>query len=168
MWRALAPRPETMAQPTLKQRVGELWQRLSQLEARPGQIAAGFTLGMVAGLVPLNPSPILLGTAAAWLLRCNVVAAAVGGALALLYTPLVPLLWFAEYQLGALVLPVPAPQTADPASLWQLVELGWQGYGAMALGTLMIATPLALVSYFLVRRLALRAARNRRGMPPSG
>ena len=65
-----------MTRLTLKQRIREIWQKLSHLDARPDQIAAGFSIGIVAGFLPLNPSPIVVATVVAWLLKRNVIAAA--------------------------------------------------------------------------------------------
>ena len=100
-----------MARINLRQRIREIWQKLSQLDARPDQIAAGFSIGIAASFVPLNPSPIIVATVAAWLLKRNVIAAVAGAATAILYIPLLPLIWLAEYRLGKLILPVQHPLT---------------------------------------------------------
>ena len=73
-----------MAGTTLRQRIRETWRNLSLLDARPDQIAAGFSIGIVAGLLPLNPSPIIVATVAAWLLKRNIIAAVAGATLAIL------------------------------------------------------------------------------------
>jgi Protein of unknown function (DUF3417) len=49
-----------MARIALKQRSREIWQKLSYLEASPDQIAAGFSIGIFASFLPLNPSPTIL------------------------------------------------------------------------------------------------------------
>jgi uncharacterized protein (DUF2062 family) len=102
-----------MARIALKQRIREIWQKLSHLNATPAQIAAGFSIGIFASFLPLNPSPIIVATVVAWLLKRNVVAAVAGATTAILYTPLLPLIWLAEYQLGKLILPVQHPLTLD-------------------------------------------------------
>src|SRR5450755_5043324 len=102
-----------MARTTLKQRTRQIWQKLSHLDARPEQIAAGFSIGIAASFLPLNPSPIVVATVAAWLLKRNVVAAVAGATASILYIPLVPLIWLAEYRLGTLILPVRHPLTLD-------------------------------------------------------
>ena len=146
---------------SLKQRVRETWQKLSHLDARPDQIAAGFSIGIVASVLPLNPSPIIVATVVAWLLKRNVVAAAAGAATAILYTPLLPLIWLAEYRLGTLVLPVRHPLTLEQARLWDVLQEGWDVYAAMAVGSIIIATPVAVLSYLVVKRLAEKWARQR-------
>src|SRR5271166_6455840 len=102
----------------LKRRIQETWHKLSHLDARPDQIAAGFSIGVAAGFLPLNPSPIAVATVVAWLLKRNVIAAVAGATAAILYIPLLPLIWLAEYRLGKLILPVRHPLALDQAGLW--------------------------------------------------
>ena len=60
-----------MRRTALRERIRAIWQKLSHLDATPRQIAAGFAIGVAAGLVPLNPSPIIAATVAAWLLKAR-------------------------------------------------------------------------------------------------
>ncbi len=145
----------------LRQRIRKVWHKLSHLDARPDQIAAGFSIGVVAGLLPLNPSPIIVATVAAWLLKRNVIAAVAGATTAILYIPLLPLIWLAEYRLGKLILPVQHKLTLDQARLWDVLQKGWDVYAAMLVGSIIIAAPVALLTYFLVKRLAERWARDK-------
>jgi uncharacterized protein (DUF2062 family) len=146
-----------------RRRVRKIWQKLSQLDARPGQVAAGFSIGIAAGFLPLNPSPIIVATAAAWLLKRNVIAAIAGAAMAILYIPLLPLIWVAEYRLGKLILPVkhPVPVPLDQARIWDVLQKGWDVYAAMLIGSIIIATPVTLLTYMVVKRLAARWARKK-------
>ena len=150
-----------MTRLTLKHRIREIWQKLSRLDARPDQIAAGFAIGVAASFLPLNPSPIIVATVVAWLLKRNVIAALAGAAMAILYTPLLPLMWFAEYRLGTLILPVHHPLNLDQVRLWDVVRKGWDIYAAMFVGSIIVATPVALLTYFIVKRLAERWARQK-------
>jgi uncharacterized protein len=149
-----------MARITLKQRTREIWQKLSHLDARPDQIAAGFSIGIFASFLPLNPSPIIVATVVAWLLKRNVIAAVAGAATAILYTPLLPLLWLAEYLLGKLILRVQHPLTLDQARLWDFLQKGWDVYAAMFVGSILIAIPVTLLTYWIVKRLAERWSKN--------
>ncbi len=144
-----------------RQRVREIWQKLSNIDARPDQIAAGFAIGIAASFLPLNPSPIIVGSAVAWLLKRNVIAAAAGGAMAMLYTPLVPFMWLGEYRLGKLILPVSHPLVLDQARLWEVLQESWDVYAAMFVGSIIMATPVTLLTYFVVKRLAERWVRQR-------
>jgi uncharacterized protein (DUF2062 family) len=148
----------------LKGRIRAIWQKLSRLDATPRQIAAGFSIGIAAGLLPFNPSPIVVATGAAWLLKRNMIAAVAGGALAILYIPLLPLIWLAEYRVGTLLLPVQGPLTLDRARLWNLLQTGWDVYAAMFVGSVIIAIPVTLFSYFLVKRFAEKWARQRQSV----
>jgi len=152
-----------MAGVSLRRRIREIWQKLSRLDARPRQIAAGFSIGIAAGFLPLNPSPIVVATAVAWLLKQNIVAAVAGAAMAILYIPLLPLIWLAEYRLGTLILPVQHPLTLDQARLWDVLQKGWDVYAAMFVGSIIIATPITLIAYLVVKRLAERWDRNKKG-----
>ena len=145
----------------LKQRIREIWQKLSHLDARPDQIAAGFSIGIVASFLPLNPSPIIVATAVAWLLKRSVLAAVAGATMAILYTPLLPLIWLAEYRLGRLILPVQHPLMLDQAQLWDVLQKGWVVYAAMFIGSIIIATPVAVLTYLAVKRLAEKWARQK-------
>jgi uncharacterized protein len=147
---------------TLRQRVRGIWQKLSRIEARPDQIAAGFSIGIVASFLPLNPSPIIVATVAAWLLKRNVIAAVAGATTAILYTPLLPLIWLAEYRLGKSILPMQHPLILDQARLWDVLQKGWDVYAAMFVGSMIIAAPVALLAYLLVKWLAERWARQKK------
>ena len=87
-------------------------------------------------------------------------AAVAGATTAILYTPLLPLMWLAEYRLGMLILPVKQPVTLDQARLWDVLQKGWDVYAAMLVGSILIATPVTLLTYLVVKRLAERWARQ--------
>jgi hypothetical protein len=150
-----------MARIALKQRAREIWQKLSHLNATPDQIAAGFSIGIFASFIPLNPSPTITALVAAWLLKRNVMAAVAGAAASILYLPLLPLIWLAEYRLGKLILPVKHPVTLDQARLWDVLQKGWDVYAAMLVGSIIIATPVTLLTYLVIKRLAVRWARQK-------
>jgi uncharacterized protein (DUF2062 family) len=150
-----------MARIALKQRTRQIWQKLSRLNATPDQIAAGFSIGIFASFIPLNPSPIIAAIVVAWLLRRNVMAAVAGAAASILYIPLLPLIWLAEYRLGKLILPVQHPVTLDQARLWDMLQTGWDVYAAMLVGSIIIATPVTLITYLVIKRLAARWARQK-------
>ena len=150
-----------MPKPGLKQRVRETWRKLSRLDAPPGKIAAGFAIGIAAGFLPLNPSPIIVATAVAWLLNRKVSAAIAGATVALLYTPLLPLIWLVEYRLGQAVLQMRHPAMSGPVRASDMLRMGWDAYAAMGVGSIIIAGPVALFSYFVVKWLAEKWARQR-------
>jgi len=149
-----------MARITLKQRIREIWQKLKHLNATPDQIASGFSIGIFAGFLPLNPSPTMTAIAVAWLLKRNVIAAVAGAVISILYLPLLPLIWLAEFRLGKLILPVQHPPALEQARLWDVLQKGWDVYAAMFVGSIIIATPVTLLTYWVVKRLAERWSKN--------
>jgi uncharacterized protein (DUF2062 family) len=156
-----------MTRITLKQRIGEFWQKLKHLDAPPEAIATGFSIGIFASFLPLNPSPLIVATVAAWLLKRNVVAAVAGAVASILYIPLLPLIWLAEYRLGKLILPVRHELTLNQARLWNVVRNSWDVYAAMLIGSIIIATPITLLTYWAVKRLAQKWARQKNKPQPS-
>jgi uncharacterized protein (DUF2062 family) len=151
-----------MTRLNLKQRIRETWQKLSHLDARPDQIAAGFSIGIIASLLPLNPSPIAVATVVAWLLKRNVIAAIAGATVAILYIPLLPLIWLGEYRLVQLILPVRHSVPLDQARLWDVLQNGWDAYAVMFVGSIIISAPVGLITYFVVNRIAERWAREKK------
>jgi uncharacterized protein (DUF2062 family) len=149
-----------MSRIPLKQRIRERWQELKRLKGTPDQIATGFCIGIVAGFLPLNPSPTITAIVVAWLVKRNVVAAVAGAVVSILYTPLLPLIWLAEYRLGRLILPVRHPVTLDYSRLWDVLQQGWDVYDAMLVGAVIIATPVTLLAYLVVKRLAAKWTRQ--------
>jgi uncharacterized protein (DUF2062 family) len=150
-----------MARLALKQRARQIWQKLAHLDATPDQIAAGFSIGIFASFLPLNPSPTITAIVVAWLLKRIVISAVAGAAASILYLPLLPLIWLAEYRLGKLILPVQHPVTLDQARLWDVLQTGWDVYAAMLVGSIIIATPVTLLTYLVIKRLAARWARQK-------
>jgi hypothetical protein len=61
----------------------------------------------------------------AWLLKKNVIAAVAGAVISILYIPLLPLIWLAEYRLGKLLLPVQHSLRLDQPRLWHVLQQGW-------------------------------------------
>lgn len=150
-----------MARFALKQRAQEVWQKLKHLDATPDQIAGGFSIGIFASFLPLNPFPTIIAIALAWLLKRNVMAAIAGAAAAILFLPLLPLIWLAEYRLGKLMIPVKHPVTLDQARLWEVLQKGWDVYAAMLVGSIIIATPVTLLTYLVIKQLATKWGRQK-------
>jgi len=150
-----------MAGLDLQRRIRLIWQKLKLFDARPEQIASGFCIGIVASFLPLNPSPVVVATFVAWLLNRSVLPAIAGAVTAILYSPLLPLIWLAEYRLGKMILPVQRPLTLDHANFWDVLQQSWDVYAAMFVGSIIIATPVTIITYWIVKRLAERWARKK-------
>jgi uncharacterized protein (DUF2062 family) len=151
---------------TLKQRIRDVWNKLARIRATPRQIAAGFALGFFVSFLPIIPLRTLVAIALAWLLRQNVAAAFVGKSITLLYWPVVPFLWNAEYRLGIHINPVEKPLVFDRAHLGEIFHMGWDVFAATFIGGVLIGAPVALLSYIILLPLT-RKWKLRRPVPSS-
>jgi uncharacterized protein (DUF2062 family) len=59
-----------------------------------------------------------------------------------------------------LILPVQRPLALQQARLWDVLQKGWDVYAAMLVGSIIIATPVTLLAYWIVKRLAERWAQK--------
>src|SRR2546428_9906547 len=109
----------------LKQRIREIWQKPKHVDARPDPIATGFSIGIFASFLPLNPSPLIVATVVVWLLKRNVITAVAGAVASILYVPLLPFIWLAEYRLGKLILSVRHALALNQARLWDVLQKSW-------------------------------------------
>jgi len=144
-----------------KQPVRDVWNKLALIRATPHQIAGGFALGYLVSFLPIIPLRTLVALLLAWLLRQNVAAAFVGKSMTLLYFPVVPFLWTAEYRLGILINPVAHPLAFDRAHLGEVFHMGWDVFAATFIGGVLIGVPVALLSYIIVWHLARQWKRRR-------
>ena len=156
-----------MTRIALKQRIREIWQKPKHVDARPDPIATGFSIGIFASFLPLNPSPLIVATVVVWLLKRNVITAVAGAVASILYVPLLPFIWLAEYRLGKLILSVRHALALNQARLWDVLQKSWDVYAAMLVGSIIIATPVTLLTYLAVKRLAERWARQRKELQHS-
>ncbi len=137
----------------------------------PHAVAGGIALGLLVGFTPLLSIKTLLAIGLAALFRCNKIAAAIAVTLHDLSLPLSPFLIRLEYGMGYWMLS-PSPRHWPPEThlhnfhltewlRWDvLVELIWP----MFLGSLVVAIPIAVLSYFISLRMIIRfrAARAER------
>lgn len=151
--------------------------RVKRLPASPHAIAAGFASGAAVSFLPAIGLHFLLAFALAWLVRGNMIAAALGTAVG---NPLTfPLFFSVAYRLGrqlmgATQLPTPEEldfdviaegealiaQGVDTSTISQLLPM----LKVTAVGAVPIATLAFVVFYFIVYKLATRfqAAREHR------
>jgi uncharacterized protein (DUF2062 family) len=141
---------------TLKQRTRETWQKLLHLNASPHQIAAGVSLGVFVSFLPIIPLRTIVALGLAWLFRQNVIAALAGKSITLLYSPAVPLIWLAEYRLGKRFILVEHAAKFDRVHLGEILHMGWDVFTAMLVGAVIIATPVSLITYAVVKQIAER------------
>ena len=122
--------------------------RLVRIKASPGNIARGLAAGVFIGLLPVLPFQTIIAVAMAFVVRGSKIAAALGTWIS---NPLnwVPL-YMLFYYLGKAVVPFDVPPF-DPSQLEmkQMLDLGWKFFAVMMVGGLVIATPTAVISYFV-------------------
>jgi uncharacterized protein (DUF2062 family) len=53
------------------------------------------------------------------------------------------------------------PLSLDPTRLWNDLQQGWDVYAAMLVGSIVLATPITLLTYLTVKRLAEKWVRQR-------
>lgn len=140
-----------------------LREKLLDLRDLPHALAGGVAIGMFIGFTPLFGLKTLLCIGAAYLLRCNPIAAVISVSLTDVVTPLWPVILEMEYNAGRAVLGLlhelpPAP----PGMHFNIHEvMRWSTFldigPPMLVGSLFLSLPAALVSYWL----ALPVFRNR-------
>src|SRR3989338_5028457 len=95
-------------------KIKALWEKLLHQEASPDQIAGGFALGLFVSFLPFPGLQTLLALAAAFLLRTNKVACLIGLNLHLMVLPVIPLLFWVEYEFGKVILDMRDAPHFDP------------------------------------------------------
>jgi uncharacterized protein (DUF2062 family) len=159
-WPRYGPRlPRSLAQ--AKQWLNEHHMTLMAIADTPHSVALGSAIGIFFGFTPLYPLKTLLSIAAAWICRCNKVAAAIAVTVHDIAIFAMPAIYFAEYKLGCWILrrPIAARvrighfQISDYMHLRFFLRVVWPAL----IGSLFIAVPCAIVTYFVMRMLVGRA-----------
>jgi uncharacterized protein (DUF2062 family) len=146
---------------------------LSELRDKPHAVALGVASGVFFGFIPLVGFKTLLAIGAAKLARGNVVAAAVAVTLHDLLLPLAPFILRWEYQFGYWLLNRPRhlPPDLHPAHHGAMMWFHWSTLFTVGLplllGSVVVAIPFGVASYFLALRLLERAAAKRANSAPA-
>ncbi|WP_054692794.1 DUF2062 domain-containing protein [Desulfosarcina cetonica] len=142
-----------------RERLSQMLVRLRQLEGNPHYIAMGMGLGIFVSILPIIPLQTLVAVGLAYLFRGSKSAAALGTWLS---NPLtIPLVYYANYKLGCLLLGYEATLnniTFDSFS--QLMALGIDVTWAMLVGGALIGAVLGIMAYFITLRIFV-TIRNR-------
>lgn len=134
--------------------------RVVRIQASPHNIAIGLAAGVFIGLLPVLPFQTVLAVALAFVVRGSKIAAALGTWVSN------PLNWVPVYMLfyfvGKAVVPFDVP-AFNPTQLEmaQMLDMGWKFFAVMMIGGLVVATPSAVLSYFLAFK-GIQAYRVRR------
>lgn len=141
-----------------RERFSQMLVRMRQLEGDPHCIARGMAVGIFVSIAPIIPLQTLVAIALAILVRGSKSAAVLGTWLS---NPLtIPLVYFANYKLGCVILGY--PKTLDSIafdSFSHLMEMGLEVTWAMVVGGLVIGAVLGVAAYFITLRLTVTVQR---------
>ncbi|HNQ02273.1 MAG: DUF2062 domain-containing protein [Syntrophobacterales bacterium] len=152
----------------IQDRIREFHNRFLSLGGAPEEIARAMALGVFIGVTPTIPFHTALIMVSCLALRQNITAAILGATI--ISNPLtIPLLYLAEYELGVLVLGVPAnPFSVPNYDILAILEIGLHILYPLLAGGLLLAAAVALPSYFLTRQAVVRMrARHAEPAEPS-
>lgn len=139
--------------------------KLLAIRDTPEAIAGGIAIGIFFGFTPLFGLKTLSAILVAWLTRCNILAAVIAGTLHDVVLPFMPVIYLGEYRLGYWLL----NQEWPPVIGLKLGPHAWRSWTTfvtvgkpMLLGSAFCGAPLAVLSFFIARRLVARHQRKRR------
>lgn len=140
--------------------------KLLAIRDTPEAIAGGVAIGVFFGFTPLFGVKTLCAIFFAWLTRSNIIAAVLAGTLHDLVLPLMPAIFIWEYNAGYWILNQEWPRGLPRVHLawhewrdwWKLLtsEVG----RPMLLGSMTFAAPLAVVFYFVTKKVVARHHRK--------
>lgn len=144
-----------------------LFRKLSEIKDSPHAIAGGVAIGIFFGFTPLFGLKTLLCLGAAFVFRCNPLAAVITVCLHDVVTPFWPFLLRLEYDLGYWLLSQPHafPPRLEGVKIHPKEFLHWTTFFHTGLpllvGSLFLAVPSALIAYVATRIIAeKRTAKN--------
>lgn len=148
----------------IKERIREFYNRFLSLSGSPQDIARAMALGVFIGVTPTIPFHTALVMVSCLAFRQNITAAILGATL--VSNPLtIPFLYFAEYELGVIVLGMPAnPFTVTDYGIQSILEIGLHILYPLQVGGLLLAALLAVPSYWITRTAVVKM-RNRNAEP---
>ena len=135
--------------------------KLLAIEDTPHSIALGSAVGMFFGFTPLFGLKTLLSIAVAWIFRSNKMASVICVTLHDLMLPLTPVMFIWEYKLGIWLLHGYVPHSTRFGHVALLDYMEWTTLFTLGqpllIGSLFLAFPGAVVTYFLLRGVLFRA-----------
>jgi uncharacterized protein (DUF2062 family) len=138
------------------------YQRLLQIRDSPHAIAGGLALGAFFGMTPLIGLKTGLALLTAWLTRCSKIAAVIAVTLHDVLIPIAPIVFRWQYIIGYWLLSHPhrLPKKIhfeefhlDAFMHWRALRILWP----TLVGSLVLAVPIAIVTYFVALRIVERA-----------
>lgn len=139
--------------------------RLMTIEDSAHAIALGMAVGIFFGFTPLLSAKTLLSIGVAWLLNSNKIAAAISVTLHDVILPFMPAIYLWEYKIGYYLLNGRMPARVRISQLKLFDYLHWNTFVRVIwptfVGSIVIALPAAIVSYFILRWFILRTRARR-------
>ncbi len=133
----------------------------------PHSIALGSAIGIFFGFTPLWSLKTLLSIALAWICRCNKIAAAIAVTVHDVLIFVMPAIYFAEYKVGCWALRRPPPAHRVRFHFGLHDYLNWDVFQRLVwpavIGSLFLASPSAVIVYFVMRMLISRARAPKAG-----
>ncbi len=124
--------------------------RFIRLRNSPDEIAKGFALGVFVGLTPTMGVQIPIAIFLAFLLKENKLAAALG---VWVTNPLTaPFIYALEYEMGRMLLGMERARLPEELSFGIVRDLGWGVLLPLTVGSLILGTICAAISYALALR----------------
>ena len=136
-------------------------QRLTQIRDTPHAIAGGVAIGLVFGFTPLFGFKTVIAVLIAWIFRCSMLSAALAVTFHDILLPIWPAILRWQFQIGFLIISRPhrlppkfSPKHFHPENFfsWKSLHFLWPTF----LGSIVLATPIAFVMYFLVLEIVKR------------
>ena len=145
--------------------------RLTQIRDTPHAIAGGVAIGLVFGFTPLFGFKTLFAVLLAWIFRCSKLSAALSVTFHDILLPVWPVILRWQFQVGFLIISRPhrLPPKFSPKHFhyenlftWKSLHILWPTF----IGSIVIATPVAVVMYFLVLEIVTRAQNRKARVQP--
>ncbi len=147
--------------------------RLLAIRDTPEAIAGGVAIGLFFGFTPLFGLKTILAIFCCWVSGSNILAAIIAGTLHDILLPIMPVVYYWQYGFGHWLLSSPHewPRRLHHAIL---EGRGWRSWATirsigapLMLGSVLMATPIAAVCFWVTRTIVARhhARRARRPAP---
>jgi uncharacterized protein len=147
--------------------------KLLAIRDTPEAIAGGIAIGIFFGFTPLFGLKTILAIFFAWLTRSNIIAAVLAGTLHDLILPIMPVVFIWEYKIGCWILYQDWPRGVPRLHLaihewrdWTRLLSSRVGKPMLA-GSMVIATPVAGICFFVGKAIVARHHRKHPHPPPA-
>jgi uncharacterized protein len=147
--------------------------KLLAIRDTPEAIAGGIAIGIFFGFTPLFGLKTILAIFFAWLTRSNIIAAVLAGTLHDLILPIMPVVFIWEYKIGYWILNQEWPHGVPRLHLavhewrdWTRLLSSRVGKPMLA-GSMVIATPVAGICFFVGKAIVARHHRKHPHSPPA-